>query len=243
MASTSPSDATTPVAAPTIAVTFTAAMNPATLTGQTTAGACSGSVQVSLDGFASCVAFSSASASMSGGNTTATFAAAPGLLVKNRDLPDPRDDGRAERRRPSRSRRQFTQPGGFTTTSPNLCDGSIVISQIYGGGGNAGAVYKNDFIELHNRGTTTVSLDRGCPRPVRERDGLRHRLVQDALPSRERQHPAGRVLPRPLESGSAQLPGTFLTLPTPGRHPGEPDQHGRGRGQGRADQQRRDSEP
>jgi RHS repeat-associated protein len=35
---------------------------------------------------------------------------------------------------------------------------SVVISQIYGGGGNAGATFKNDFIELFNRGTTTVDL-------------------------------------------------------------------------------------
>lgn len=34
----------------------------------------------------------------------------------------------------------------------------IVISQVYGGGGNAGATLKNDFIELFNRGTTPVSL-------------------------------------------------------------------------------------
>src|SRR5512137_2848612 len=34
----------------------------------------------------------------------------------------------------------------------------IVISQVYGGGGNSGATYKNDFIELYNRGTTSVSL-------------------------------------------------------------------------------------
>ncbi|MCA9898506.1 MAG: ExeM/NucH family extracellular endonuclease [Ardenticatenaceae bacterium] len=34
----------------------------------------------------------------------------------------------------------------------------IVISQVYGGGGNSGAVYTHDFIELFNRGTTTVSL-------------------------------------------------------------------------------------
>ncbi len=34
----------------------------------------------------------------------------------------------------------------------------IVISQVYGGGGNAGAPYRNDFIELFNRGTTTASL-------------------------------------------------------------------------------------
>lgn len=37
--------------------------------------------------------------------------------------------------------------------SPNL-----VISQVYGGGGNSGAQYTNDFIEIFNRGTTAVSL-------------------------------------------------------------------------------------
>ena len=34
----------------------------------------------------------------------------------------------------------------------------IVISQVYGGGGNSGAPYANDFIELYNRGTSTVSV-------------------------------------------------------------------------------------
>lgn len=37
--------------------------------------------------------------------------------------------------------------------SPN-----IVISQVYGGGGNSGATYTNDFIELFNRGGSAVSL-------------------------------------------------------------------------------------
>ncbi|MGI9065094.1 MAG: Calx-beta domain-containing protein [Pyrinomonadaceae bacterium] len=34
----------------------------------------------------------------------------------------------------------------------------VVISQLYGGGGNSGAVFKNDFIEVFNRGNTTVNL-------------------------------------------------------------------------------------
>lgn len=34
----------------------------------------------------------------------------------------------------------------------------VVISQVYGGGGNSGAQYKNDFIELFNRGSTTIDL-------------------------------------------------------------------------------------
>jgi DNA/RNA endonuclease G (NUC1) len=33
-----------------------------------------------------------------------------------------------------------------------------VISQVYGGGGNAGAVYRNDFIELFNAGATPVTV-------------------------------------------------------------------------------------
>ncbi len=35
----------------------------------------------------------------------------------------------------------------------------IVISQVYGGGGNSGAPFTNDFIELFNRGTTSVNID------------------------------------------------------------------------------------
>jgi len=35
---------------------------------------------------------------------------------------------------------------------------SIVISQVYGGGGNSGATYQNDFVELFNLGSTTISL-------------------------------------------------------------------------------------
>jgi predicted extracellular nuclease len=34
----------------------------------------------------------------------------------------------------------------------------VVISQVYGGGGNSGATLKNDFIELRNNGPTAVDL-------------------------------------------------------------------------------------
>ncbi|MPZ96942.1 MAG: hypothetical protein GEU96_19040, partial [Propionibacteriales bacterium] len=34
----------------------------------------------------------------------------------------------------------------------------VVVSEVYGGGGNAGATYTHDFVELFNRGTETVSL-------------------------------------------------------------------------------------
>ena len=37
--------------------------------------------------------------------------------------------------------------------SPNL-----VISQVYGGGGNSGAPFTSDYIEIFNRGNATVAL-------------------------------------------------------------------------------------
>lgn len=36
--------------------------------------------------------------------------------------------------------------------------GGVVISQVYGGGGNAGATYANDFVELFNPGASSVDL-------------------------------------------------------------------------------------
>ena len=45
-----------------------------------------------------------------------------------------------------------------TMQSAQAISSDIVISQVYGGGGNSGAPYRNDFVELFNRGTTTVSL-------------------------------------------------------------------------------------
>ncbi|HEX5836662.1 MAG TPA: lamin tail domain-containing protein, partial [Anaerolineales bacterium] len=42
--------------------------------------------------------------------------------------------------------------------SAGAVSADIVISQIYGGGGNSGATLKNDFIELFNRGTVAVDV-------------------------------------------------------------------------------------
>ena len=51
--------------------------------------------------------------------------------------------------------------GGVTASAPTAAQAAspdVVISQVYGGGGNSGGIYTNDFVELFNRGTTTVSL-------------------------------------------------------------------------------------
>jgi endonuclease G len=54
-------------------------------------------------------------------------------------------------------------PGAPTPGTANNCPAArppsdVVISQIYGGGGNSGATYRNDFVELYNRGAGPVDL-------------------------------------------------------------------------------------
>jgi uncharacterized protein len=47
---------------------------------------------------------------------------------------------------------------GFARKAHAVSNG-VVISQVYGGGGNSGATYRNDFIELFNRGPVAVSVN------------------------------------------------------------------------------------
>lgn len=44
------------------------------------------------------------------------------------------------------------------TVPPPPAASDVVISQIYGGGGNSGSFYKNDYVELYNRGTAAADL-------------------------------------------------------------------------------------
>jgi DNA/RNA endonuclease G (NUC1)/predicted extracellular nuclease len=46
----------------------------------------------------------------------------------------------------------------FSARRVQAISSTIVISQVYGGGGNGGSTYKNDFIELFNRGNSVASL-------------------------------------------------------------------------------------
>jgi hypothetical protein len=66
-----------------------------------------------------------------------------GAQVADQDTSDPPDNVEGN---PSWS---------FTTSAAQL----VVVSQVYGGGGNSGATYKNDFIELYNRGSDPVNLN------------------------------------------------------------------------------------
>jgi len=48
--------------------------------------------------------------------------------------------------------------GSATGTIVNDDAALLVISQLYGGGNNSGATFQNDFVELFNRGTTTINF-------------------------------------------------------------------------------------
>ena len=60
----------------------------------------------------------------------------------------------------------ITSTGAITQTiattgigiTPPAAPVHVVISEVYGGGGNSGATYKNDFIELYNPSNTSVNL-------------------------------------------------------------------------------------
>ncbi len=139
-----------------IAVTFSEAMSPATLTAQTTSGACTGSIQLSFDDFASCVGMSQAAPAMSSGNTIATLtpsaSLAYGVRYKIRVTTAATDATSVA------MAAEFTSATGFTTPFPAACSGSVVISQVYGGGSNSGAPFTHDFVELHNRTKSSVQL-------------------------------------------------------------------------------------
>ena len=156
---TVPTDGATKVSiSTTIAITFSAAMNTATLTAQTATGVCSGSIQVSTNDFTTCIGITSPLA-FSGGDTVVTLT--PAAALSHEATYKIRVTSAAKDAQDT-AITQYTSATGFTTASapaPVQCTGSqVVISQVYGGGGNSGAPYKNDFVELHNRGTTAVNL-------------------------------------------------------------------------------------
>ncbi len=127
-----------------------------TITVQAASGACSGSVQLSADGFASCIGLSV--------RVPTTYPATTGAAVLQPAVPLARattyrirttSDLWASGIGPFEP---FETPAGFATVGGGPCDGSLVVSQVYASGGLTGAAYANDFVELHNNGTLPVSL-------------------------------------------------------------------------------------
>ena len=57
-----------------------------------------------------------------------------------------------------RSRRWSLFACALLLAAASSAPAQVLISQVYGGGGNSGAPYRNDFIELFNAGNATVDL-------------------------------------------------------------------------------------
>jgi hypothetical protein len=161
--STAPADQATAVdVGSTVTVNFNAPMNSNTLTAQTLPGPCSGSIQVSTDNFATCIGFASAAPIMTVNNTVATLTPSPALSYGSTYQIQVTTAAQATNGQFLGS--AFLTPSGFTTGLPgnscsSLTTGALVISQVYGGGGNSSATYQNDFVELHNRSSVPISLN------------------------------------------------------------------------------------
>jgi hypothetical protein len=113
--------------------------------------ACTGTFRLSSDAFTRCLPIAGALPSAD----TVTLTAAPALSYGTAYevlVADVQSGGGTTLAAPFES--------SFTTgLSGGAIGGTVVISQVYGGGGNSGAPYTHDFVELHNRGGAAVDLD------------------------------------------------------------------------------------
>ena len=103
----------------------------------------------------------------------------------------------------------------------------VTISQVYGGGGNSGAPLKSDFIELHNNGTSAVSLS-GWSVQYASATGTSWQVTTLSGSIA----PGGYYLVKEADGA-----GTQAAAADPGRHRHHRDE--RHRRQGRAEQQHR----
>ena len=100
---------------------------------------------ITLDGFTPAAASGgTATATLNVSNTTAAGTYNVNIQYSNNDSPTPQT---------------ATCTVVVNVQSPPTPAGAVVISQVYGGGGNAGAFYRYDFIELFNRSSQPVNLN------------------------------------------------------------------------------------
>jgi len=100
---------------------------------------------ITLDGFTPAAGTGgTASATLNVANTTAAGTYNVTIQYANNDSPTPQT---------------ATCTVVVTVNTPPPTPGSVVISQVYGGGGNAGATLKNDFIEIINHTGAPINLN------------------------------------------------------------------------------------
>ena len=134
-----------------IAIAFNQPVQPSSLTAQAATGACTGSIQLSGDHFATCVGGTLVVAS-----PNATFA--PVTALTPLATYQVRVLGTAANAAGIAMGTDVTQPNGFAIATDGTCASTIVISQVYGAGGNVGATYDADYVELHNAGAVAETI-------------------------------------------------------------------------------------
>lgn len=153
VASTQPADGATGVTADaSLSIAFSEAVAPASLVTQTAAGACAGSLQLSADNFATCLAFATPSPALDAAQKVATLQ--PASMLSSQITYRLRALASITSAAGAPLGTDYVQATGFRIT----CQGKLVISQVYGGGSASGGVYRNDYVELHNAGGTAIDL-------------------------------------------------------------------------------------
>jgi len=155
--STSPADAAQSVPpSSSIGLTFNQPIAKGSLFAQSTAGSCTGTVLLSSNGFSTCLGFAADKSTLDPTGMIATLT--PTTPLSSSKVYTLRV--RAGITAINGNELTANQTISFRTSEPeDGCDGSLVVSQIYGGGGNALATWANDYVELHNRGASAVSLE------------------------------------------------------------------------------------
>lgn len=139
-----------------LTVSFALPALSSTITAQASSGPCSGSVQLSADGFATCVGLSVKVPVGPYGTIGAAVLQPATALARATTYRIRTTTGVSSYALGPFD--AFETPVGFTIAGGGACDGSLVVSQVYPGGGLTGAAYAKDFVELHNNGTTPVGL-------------------------------------------------------------------------------------
>ena len=137
-----------------IEISFDRAITAASITVQAANGACTGTLQLSSDNFTTCLGLGAQTVTANIVSYPPAAALTVATTYKIRLL------GTVTNSAGTALGVDVTQALGWEVTGTGMgtCTSPIVISQIYGAGGNAGAPFAGDFIELHNRSTSPQSL-------------------------------------------------------------------------------------
>ena len=139
---------------PTPSLTFDTPMNPTTLVADT-AGNCSGNIKLTTSTTtSSCIALPSFTAN----STDTVFTVASALSLAANTTYVFTLTGATANNGQALVNKTIT----FTTAAVQMDCTHMVISQLYGGGGNTSATYTNDFVELHNNSPTLTASMVGC---------------------------------------------------------------------------------